>query len=236
MKKSLNILICCFVVILFAGSCSEEGIDDNSGIGTLEGMVVKAEGNTPLENVKITTSPASTTVFTDEEGKFIIEEIPAGTYSVQASLDEYQTAFKPARITHGLVSNVVFELEVSTINNLPPSIPILITPEDNSVVDSTSVEFVWSAQDPENDDLTYTLELRNDLDNEIEVFESIEDTTYVHTSLRIGAKYFWQVTVTDGVNEPVKSQISTFRVTNPQIGNRVLYVRNIGGNNATQYF
>lgn len=231
MKKSLNILICCFVVILFAGSCSEEGIDDNSGIGTLEGMVVKAEGNTPLENVKITTSPASTTVFTDEEGKFIIEEIPAGTYSVQASLDEYQTAFKPARITHGLVSNVVFELEVSTINNLPPSIPILITPEDNSVVDSTSVEFVWSAQDPENDDLTYTLELRNDLDNEIEVFESIEDTTYVHTSLRIGAKYFWQVTVTDGVNEPVKSQISTFRVTNPQIGNRVLYVRNIGGNN-----
>lgn len=231
MKKILNIFLSSIVVIAIVTSCSEEGIDDNGGIGKLEGMVVKAGDNTPLEDVKISTSPASTTVFTDEEGKFEIEEIVAGSYSVQASLAGYQTTFKPARITQGLVANVVFELEPSTISNQPPSTPILITPEDNAVIDSTSVEFVWTSIDPEGDNLVFSLELRNDLNNEVEIFEHIEDTTYVHTSLKIGAKYFWQVSASDEINEPVQSQVSTFRVTNPQIGNRVLYVRNINGNN-----
>ena len=55
-------------------SCEKEGIDDN-GFGTLSGKVVTDGDNVPLENVKITTNPASTTVFTNATGDFIIENI-----------------------------------------------------------------------------------------------------------------------------------------------------------------
>src|SRR5690554_8084478 len=144
MKKILNIFLSSIVVIAIVTSCSEEGIDDNGGIGKLEGMVVKAGDNTPLEDVKISTSPASTTVFTDEEGKFEIEEIVAGSYSVQASLAGYQTTFKPARITQGLVANVVFELEPSTISNQPPSTPILITDRKSTRLNSSHVRISYA--------------------------------------------------------------------------------------------
>ena len=48
----------------------------------------------PLENVKITTNPASTTVFTDSEGNFKIEDILVGDYSVQAEKDNFETSFE----------------------------------------------------------------------------------------------------------------------------------------------
>lgn len=217
-----------FVGFLF--SCSEEGMDDK-GLGSLEGTVVDAATSEPLENVRITTSPASTTVFTDEEGKFFIEQITAGDYSVQASLEGYQTVFKPANVIRNVLSNVFFEMGKSITYNFPPSAPKLISPEQNSHIDSTSVQFVWTAEDPEGDRLIYKIELRNDKNSNVEIFEEIRDTFYTHSPLLLGAKYFWQVSASDGINEPVQSEVGTFTVTNSPVGNRYLFVRNIGGNN-----
>lgn len=230
MMKNIFKIILCSLVFSMCISCSEEGIED-TGLGKLEGTVVSSGNNEPLENVKITTTPASTTVFTDENGKFVIAKISAGAYSVQADLDKYQTTFQAANITEGVTSNVVFELKLSTANNKPPSAPILISPEDNSIIDSTSVKFIWSAKDPDGDELTFKLELRNDKNSDVEIFEDIKDTTYLYSPLKLGVKYFWQVSASDDINDPVQSAVSSFTVTNSPIGNRILFVRNISGNN-----
>ncbi len=229
MKNIITILLCS-IVLSMTISCSEDGIDE-TGFGTLKGTVVSSGDNKPLSNVKITTAPASTTVFTNENGEFVIQQISVGEYSVQAELNDYQAAFEATSVINGNTSNVVFELKKASFNNKPPTTPILISPEDNGTVDSTSVTFVWSASDPDGDDLTYSLELRNDKNQDVELFENITDTTYTFSPLILGTKYFWQVTADDDVNEPVLSSVKTFSVIASPTGNRYLFVRNINGNN-----
>jgi hypothetical protein len=229
MKNFIYILVCSLVLSTFI-SCSEDGIDE-TGIGRLTGTVVAAGSNEPLANVKITTTPASTTVFTNANGQFVIDQISAGEFSVQAQLDEYATAFEGTNITNGNTSTVVFELEVSDFNNRPPTKPILISPVDNGMVETSEVTFVWSASDPDDDDIIYSLELRNDQNSNVELFENITDTTYTFSPLVLGAKYFWQVTADDEINESVTSNVSTFQVIAAPTENRFLFVRNINGNN-----
>lgn len=218
------------LLALLVSSCSEEGIDE-SGLGTITGTIVNQGNNVPLSNVKISTSPVSNTVFTDEDGAFTIPNVTAGNYSVQAQLDGFLSSFKAANVVTGRTSNVVFELQVSTANNRPPLPPKLIAPADNEILQNIEANFLWSASDPDDDELTYTLELRNDQIATVEIFEEISDTTFTFTPLIIGAKYFWQVTADDGINTPIISSVSSFEVMGVPIDNRLLFTRTMNGNN-----
>tara|TARA_R110000787_G_scaffold81036_2_gene175869 strand:+ start:26216 stop:27724 length:1509 start_codon:yes stop_codon:yes gene_type:complete len=228
MRIFIKILLSSFIIVLIQ-SCSEDTLNEN-GKGTLTGTVVKKGENTPLEDVKITTSPVSTTVFTDENGFFIINNITSGDYSVQAEKDSFLSSFEAANIIDGQASNVVFELDVSTANNRPPTEPILITPADNSVDVALDVDFIWSSSDPDEDPITYSIELRNGTNEEVLLFENIEDTIYSIENLRLGETYFWQVTASDDINPPVISNLSSFN-TIAEVFNRFFYVRKVGNNN-----
>ena len=97
------------------------------------------------------------------------------------------------------------------------------------------MDFIWSASDPEGDDINYTINIRNDIDDETLVFSSVNDTTLTVTGLRFGLKYFWQVAAKDTINgEEILSEISSFSTLNvnqnPE-SNRFLFVREINGNN-----
>jgi archaellin len=230
--KRLHIYKLFAFVALFMLGCSEDPVEeDNVVVGRLTGIVVEDGTNVPLENVKVSTNPNTSTVFTDATGNFVIEEIEIGEYSVQAELDGYITDFESAEISSGITTNVVFELRVETANNQPPSIPVLISPTDGATEVPLQTELVWSSSDPEDDDITYNIELRNDENNEVLSFETLNDTTVTVSNLRFGLKYFWQVTAKDDVNEQeVLSPVSAFE-TIAVPPNRFLFVRKIGENN-----
>ncbi|QNJ96794.1 hypothetical protein ALE3EI_0204 [Constantimarinum furrinae] len=217
------------LLILFT-SCNEDRIGEFD-FGTIQGTVVASGTNTPLENVRISTQPISSTVFTDSNGKFTIENVPVGDFAVEARVEGYITDFEPTTVQANRTVQVVFELEVSTANNRPPTAPQLIAPGENEVLQSIEAVFEWSATDPEEDPLTYSLELRNDQNNDVLLFEDIEDTTFTYSPLMLGAQYFWQVSVSDGINDPVLSPVGTFEVIGAPGDNRFLFVRNIDGNN-----
>ncbi len=228
MKVLLKVILSIYLVVGLH-SCSEDTLNEN-GEGTLTGTVVKKGDNTPLEDVKISTSPASTTVFTDENGFFIINSINTGEYSVQAEKDDYLFSFEAANISDGQASNVVFELDVSTANNRPPTIPELIAPQDNTDGVSLDLNLIWSSTDPDDDPISYSVELRNSSNEEVLLFENIEDTIYNVNNLKVGGTYFWQVTATDDINPPVSSIISSFKTIDDTF-NRFFYVRKVGSNN-----
>lgn len=203
--KILSVLI----FVLTAVSCSEDTIDAPV-TGSIFGTVIDKETGDPMENVKITTNPASSTVFTNEEGDFSLFDILVDDYSVQADFEEYSTGFEAVSVIEGIVSNVAFELVLADIINVPPSTPQLIFPESGATEISLVVEFSWSASDSNGDDLTYTLDLRNGTTNEILLIEEITDTLYTIDNLQLATNYFWQVTASDGVNEPISSALSEF--------------------------
>ena len=228
-KSHLKFTGILFLFLMY--SCSEDTIEEGQ-TGTITGNVVSLGDNLPLANVKITTQPSSSTVFTDELGEFIIEDILVEQYSVQAEKEEYLVDFESTNVLANKTVNVVFELQISTANNKPPAKPILIAPEMNTEGAPLSVEFIWNpAIDPDEDDeLTYKLTLQNDQNNTVEVFEELTNTTLTVNTLTYSTKYFWSVSVSDQINEPVISETSNFKtLATPEYD--YLAVRKIGSNN-----
>ncbi len=228
MKTIKNILFFSVLLLIFA-TCSEEQID-GVRIGSINGKVVAEGTNTPLENVKISTNPTTSTVFTNEEGNFVIDNAVVETYAVQAELDGYVTAFESVAVLENTAAIVAFELVTSNANNQPPSTPNLVFPEDLSTDLDLEIEFIWESSDPDtNDELSYVLELRNGSTNEIELFETAQDTFYLASNLELSTTYFWQVKVNDGTNDDVLSEINQFTtITSPE--NPFVFVKEINGN------
>ncbi|MFC4096458.1 carboxypeptidase regulatory-like domain-containing protein [Euzebyella saccharophila] len=225
--NSRLILIMVFIIALTA--CEEETIGDTV-FGKLEGRVVVNNQNIPLENVKITTNPSSTTVFTDAQGNFVIDEISTGDYSVQADKDDFQTSFEPASILGEKTTNIVFELDSVEAANLSPLRPELLFPMDEAKNVVSPVEFVWSSSKNDTDDILYELELRNGTTGEVQRYENLKDTVLIVEELTVGANFFWQIKATDGISEDVQSNLGSFQLKGVE-DNRFLFVRNVNGNN-----
>lgn len=231
MKKNILIILL-FVAAIFA-SCSESKVTSAS-VGTISGKVVTAKDFTPIDKAKVTITPTNNTVFTNAKGEFSFVEVPVGDYSVNASKNGFLDKFEGASISAGSRVNLVLDLEVSTATNKPPTAPTLISPVDKSINQPLSVELQWSATDPDKDPIKYSLEVRNDKNNDVLSVTSLKDTTYTLSNLAFGVKYFWQVSASDSINPPTQSLVSSFQ-TNPNPNNRFLYVRKSGNGNNVIY-
>lgn len=228
MKKHKFYFFLTLGVLFLATACSEEPVGENI-FGTLTGKVVTKGDNTPLANVKISSNPVSTTVFTDAQGNFEISDIQIGEYSVQAELNDFKTTFEAANVLEGKTVNIVFELDSLEVDNLAPLAPNLLFPEDGNKTIGSEAEFTWSSSKNDYDEINYELELRNGSTDETVVYANLRDTTLVIQNLAIGKNYFWQVSASDGINTAVKSDLAGFS-TNGGTSNRFLFVRNIDGN------
>ena len=227
MKKFFNIYLVLFLGLAVT-ACSEDTIDD-TGFGTITGTVVEDGTNEPVENARISTNPASSTVFTDENGNFTLDNIPADDYSVEARKDGLLTKFEGVSVITNATVSVVFEMQQETAGNKQPSAPMAVSPEDNARDITVPVKFSWVSSDPDDDDLVYHLEIRNDKDEEVLRVEEIVDTTYTVEGLEYNTKYFWQVTASDDVNADVLSPIYAFNTVDAS-ENRILFTRIINGN------
>lgn len=223
-KYSLGLLL------LMLLACSEDQIEGVQ-TGTIEGVVVINGSNEVLVDVKISTSPSTSTVFTDVDGRFTIADVPEGSYSVQADKDEYQSGFEAANVLKDITIELVFEMMLDVTDNTAPTRPALLSPANNTTELPLSVGFEWDATDvDEADVLKYTLSITNDLDDTVILVSDIEETTYTVTDLNYGTKYFWQISVDDGTNDAVFSEVFNFKTTTkPTLD--YLYVRKVGDNN-----
>lgn len=231
MMKDRILYISVFLTLMVGMfSCNEDRIGEDD-TGAISGTVVAAGSNTPIPNARIATQPVSSTVFTDSLGKFLIENVPVGEYAVEARVEDFLADFEPTTVLANTTVNVVFELDVSTANNRPPTSPQLLSPTENEVLQSVEATFSWTSDDPENDPIEYTLEVRNNQNDDVLLFENITDTTFTYSPLVLGADYVWQVSATDNINDPVLSPFGTFSVVSAPVDNRILFTRNINGNN-----
>lgn len=228
------------MLLLAAWSCDEDTIGLEIK-GDVKGTVLDDESGEPLDSVRVTTSPATTTVFTDENGEFLLEDILVDDYSVKAELETYVTGFKAITVTEDKLTEVFFDLKKSEKENKAPSAPILGSPEDGATGLGLEVEFTWSASDPDEDELTYTLELRSGADEELRSFEVVNDTSLVVGDLQLATKYLWQVTVSDGTYDSITSMVREFTtlsspdfpfiLVKQQEGNNVIYSGQLDADN-----
>ncbi|WP_062060034.1 carboxypeptidase-like regulatory domain-containing protein [Aquimarina longa] len=227
--KELIIKGISFIIILITISCSEDTIDVE-GLGSVKGKIVKVGTNEPLENVKVSTTPSSSTVFTDKNGVYKLSNVPSGEYSLSAQKEGLQGVFKGIKVLTNKEVELVIEMKKATATNRPPETIKLVTPVDNATDIPVEAKLIWSAKDPDKDDkLTYKVSLRNEKNTTIEIFENITDTTYTVSGLLYSTQYFWQVTASDSINTEVNSTSHAFTTVAPP-NNRIVYTRLVNGN------
>lgn len=226
--KGFIIKIISILVILSTASCSEDTID-LEGLGSVTGTVVKVGTNEPLENVKISTNPASSTVFTDKDGIYRFDNVPSGEYSLSAQREGLLAVFKGITVLADKELEVVLEMDIATAANRPPTAATLVTPVDNAIDLPLEVKLIWTANDPDEDKLTYKVSLRNEENSNIEIFENITDTTYTVSGLAYSTKYFWQVSTSDNINPEVNSTTFAFQTAGLP-NNRIVFTKLVNGN------
>ena len=223
--KYLNILLLIFLV-----ACSEDKIEF-TGLGKITGKVVKKETFDPIENAKVTINATNNSVFTNENGEYEFTDIAEGDYSIEVEKAEYVNGFEPVTVIAEQTVNVIVELQRFDALNEAPTAVNLLTPTNNATNIGIETILTWSeAQDPDDDNLIYRLEIQNDANDNIITINELTETTYTLQNLDYGVKYFWQVIVSDGVNQDVYSPTFSFQTLNFP-NNRFLFTRIINGNN-----
>lgn len=226
-----------FIYILLTFSfiaCSEDLIDGNEK-GTLKGSVRLELTHEPLVNVKITTTPSTRTVYTDEDGNFeIFEALPIGDYSVKAELSGYLTEVKAISLSQfDQVVSIDFQMVNDETLNRPPTTPILISPSNLAKNQPNDLVLKWSSTDEDQDTLTYRVLLSDNFTNTQNEFSEIVSDTLKLSDLKFGATYTWQVIVSDGINQEIYSEASQFTVReNPE--HRYHFVQLENGNYVIQ--
>ncbi|WP_373942389.1 carboxypeptidase-like regulatory domain-containing protein [Polaribacter sejongensis] len=124
MKTLQKILILITICLFF--SCGEEVTIDSVEFGVITGKVVGKSDFEPIENAKVTLSPTNNTTFTDVNGEFSYEEVPVNEYSIEASKEGFLNSFEPVSVEIGATINVVFEMQVETAFNVPPTTPRIV--------------------------------------------------------------------------------------------------------------
>ena len=228
MKNIFKIIALLFFCIMLT-SCSEDLVEKVQ-VGTLKGIVIRKGTNQPIKNAKVFTTPSTETVFTKDDGSFIIENIPLGDYSVRAELTGYLTTFQGINLKNtNQVVSIVLEMSDDDSLNSSPSVPVLLSPVDNAVDQPLSIDLTWDCNDADSlDVLKYTLVVKNDFDANIIEIKDLEEKHYFLENLKFGVTYYWQVTVTDGINPAVNSPVFRFK-TSTTPNNRFHYVKKMNG-------
>jgi hypothetical protein len=82
--------------------------------GAIEGQVLDFDTRAPLSGVGITTNPPTGALVTDDEGRFRLDELPAGNYSVAGRLAGYDPNSVTVSVRDGDVTSAVLFLEEET--------------------------------------------------------------------------------------------------------------------------
>lgn len=105
MMNTFKILATTLLVLSFSG-CEENKLDVDK-FGSISGTIFNGNDYSPLEGVLITTTPASTTALTDENGEFRFDKVIDGEVTLTARKKDFLSTS---------ISVAVFEDEVTVLS------------------------------------------------------------------------------------------------------------------------
>ncbi len=223
-----NILF--LLLIITITSCNENTVEPVL-YGSISGVVYAPNGTASVSGASITTNPPTSALVTDASGKFTINKIPVGDYSVSAVKSGYNTTTVQVSVSSGqTVQAVLFLSSSSTFTPGTPSGPF---PANQSSDQPVSLTLSWhnNISSSYNVDTTYF---------NVYLFESgsgarkliasgITDTSTTVTHLKFNTTYYWQVVAKSTDTLKSNSEIWSF-TTAPVPNNQFIFSRIDNGN------
>lgn len=226
MNAYLKTGLFCFL-LLNLWACQEDTIEPNL-FGSIAGEVVFEDGNVAVDLATVSTTPATSSLFTDEFGRFTFDSIVVGSYTLRAEKEGYVTELENVTVFENQTATVIIKLKLDTLINTPPNPPMSPSPTDGAEDQLVDLRLEWSIVDTDvNDVLTYTVELFEGNQTQSEIVLSNATDTFVDLEgLKYNTTYFWQVSANDGRAAPVFSETWRFK-TQDFPDNRFLFVRKV---------
>ncbi len=129
-------------------------------VGTLEGHVVDVADNTPIEGVRVMIEDTGFFGNSDQEGVFLIERVPEGTYTVTTYFQHFNDA---SSADVDVITDEATEVNFSLTH---PTFNIDIEQFDVGVEPDTTAEESFAIWNEGNGDLDYRLKLDPDVDRD----------------------------------------------------------------------
>ncbi len=226
MKKELIYIVLLFGLAMIT-SCQEQTFEPEV-FGSLFGEVLLNNENTPLENVKISTNPPTSSIFTDDAGRFALENVATNSYTIRAEKDGFITSIESVTVYENQTANVIIKMVPDTMDSQAPDPPFSPIPTNESIDQAIDLTLAWSSFDVDADDLLFDVTIFNsDQTQSMTLASGIPDST-LEIVLDYSTTYFWQVSVNDGFNDPVFSEVWSF-TTIPFPDHRFLFAREVSG-------
>lgn len=227
MKKLLtgHLYIYILLLLLAFSNCQEDTIEP-ALFGSIVGEVLLEDDNIAIEMATISTNPPTSQVFTDELGRFALESIKTGTYSLRSEKNGFITQVATVSITSNQTSNVIIRMRPDSLDNNPPQLPFNPFPADGGSEQPIDVRLEWEAFDADEDDQLFfdVLLFNADQTQSVNLLEGSTDQFVEVMDLEYNTNYLWQVVVTDGVTEPIYGPVWSFMTeTFPE--HRLTYAR-----------
>lgn len=211
------------------GACQEDPFTPQT-FGTISGEVVRSDDFVPIEQASVTSTPTTSSIITDESGRFELESVLIGTYTIRVEKEGFITKLEPVNVLADKATSIVIRMVKDTLINTLPSSPFDPIPAEGTSDVLTDVRLEWMATDAdEGAELRYDVELfEEDQTIGVIVANDIVDNFLELENLKFNTNYFWQVTVKDGKGEPVFGSIWNFKTVDFP-ANRFLFVQEMNG-------
>lgn len=194
--------------------------------GQIQGVVIDAKTSKPLVGVEVSTTPASSSVITNEKGEFTIANVKTGDVTVNAKKYNYKNTTVQANVTEGNTTNVSLILEEST-KTVGAVTLVSPVPDSGAVNVKARVQISWTSQRAApTDTIRYDITIYKDSSksgnssNILTVYRNLKDTFLLLNNLDFSTKYAWQVTAKYSNLEIAKSSrwsFTTMQMPTPSI-------------------
>lgn len=229
LARQKSVIVLLFCLIFGFASCKEDTVEPAPQTGQIVGQVVDASNGAVLSNVSVTTSPATISVTTDTEGKFVIESVPVGRVTITSKKTGYQQSIVSVTVLNAQAAAATIQLE-KNVAAQPPKAPTRPNPADRSVNQPLTRLLSWHPNNPLSDSIRYDVILyKSGSTDRLQLLSSRPDTSVTVTGLQYNTLYFWQVTARNNTGSIARSEVWSFQTGSmPEM--QFLYVRQENGN------
>lgn len=212
MKKSFLVNLV-FLAFLFLG-CEDIKLDIDR-FGSISGVIVDGETYEPLEGVLVATTPASSTVLTNENGEFSFSRVQSGDVSISARKKDFLNGNVSVAVFEGENTNLTFFMlkDERNVGNVLIFDPV---PGNTAIDQPLNVTFRWSVeQQNRGQQLEYTVFIfESGSTTQTVLGENLINREVTASNLKSNTIYFWYVVARFEGRNVANSPTWSFRTRN----------------------
>ncbi len=180
------------LILIFTG-CEEQKLDIDK-FGSVTGIILDGESYSPLSGVMLATNPASSTILTDDAGKFEFTKIVAGDITITARKKDYLTSSVSIAVYDQEYTNITFFLlkDENEVGNVVIYDPV---PGNGAVNQTNAITLKWNVdQENKGKDLLYTVYIFESNSTVQQIAgENLNSKEVTIQGLNENTSYYWYV-------------------------------------------